>query len=58
MNSLLFDGNYGWIGISEEEAIFPIGKTWDELGFELIDEFVAHDGTIFVLLKKISKSHD
>lgn len=52
MNSQGFDGNYGWIGISEADAIFPVGKTWDELGFELMDEFVAHDVLYLSCLKK------
>lgn len=50
-----FDGSYGWITITEANVIFPKRKTWNELGFELLQEAVAPDGTIFVLLQKISK---
>lgn len=36
-----FDGQYGWISVSEAGAIFPRGKNWNELGFLLLEEFVA-----------------
>lgn len=47
-----WDGNYGWLTIAEADVIFPAGATWDQLGFELLDEVTAVDGTIFVLLRR------
>ncbi|MEH2384901.1 MAG: hypothetical protein V7K14_03720 [Nostoc sp.] len=46
-----FDGNYGWITVNEADVIFH-PATWDELEFEKMNEVVAKDGTIFVLLRK------
>lgn len=53
MDSRGFDGKRGWISISEVDAIFPAGQTWTKLGFKLVDEFVASDGTIFVFIEII-----
>ncbi|MEH1808431.1 hypothetical protein [Nostoc sp.] len=46
-----FDGYYGWITVNEADVIFRL-TTWDELGFQKMNEVVAKDGTIFVLLRK------
>jgi hypothetical protein len=52
-----FDGNYGWIEIKEYDVIFGRpGNRFEEDGFVQKDEFVTHDGTIFVLLEKIRRS--
>lgn len=50
-----FDGKRGWIACFEADVIFPAGQTWTKLGFKLVDEFVASDGTIFVFIETIIK---
>ena len=49
-----FNGSFGWISINEFDAIYPQqGKTLRELGVTLLQELVAKDGTIFMLLAQI-----
>ena len=47
-----FDGDKGWISITEFDVIYP-GVTFQALGFLILDEYVAFDGTIFV---KVARS--
>lgn len=47
-----FDGIYGWISVNELNGLMSPGQTYQDKGWSQLDEYVAPDGTIFVLLGK------